>query len=74
MKNDSPWWREKMMWLVVGLPLSVVVMCMVTAVMIWMHPNHLLMTEEAKPANYRTTAQMPAMAVRNQGAAALNQP
>lgn len=43
-----PWWREPMMWLVVGGPLAVVVASVVTLVLAIRHPDPVLEQELAK--------------------------
>lgn len=60
------WWREPMMWLVVGGPLSVVLACAITAVIAWRGADPVL--AEATDAGH-AQAMQPALAARNRGAA-----
>jgi hypothetical protein len=49
----SPWWRYGMVWLVIGGPLSVVLACVVTAVLVVLHPDpvlHVQAADEQQPA------------------------
>jgi predicted signal transduction protein with EAL and GGDEF domain len=61
MMNDlstvpaRPAWREPYVWLVVGLPLSAVLACLVTAVFILRGPQRLV--SEPKPEVARALAQ-----------------
>jgi hypothetical protein len=41
-QNNQPWWQEPLMWLVVGLPLSVVLACVITAMFILQSPNTMV--------------------------------
>lgn len=59
------WWREPMMWLVVGGPLSVVCACAITAVIAWRGADPVL-AEAADAGNVR--AMQPALSARNRGA------
>jgi len=45
--SHKPWYRHPMMWLVVGLPASAVLACIVTAVLIWQHPDTDVRTPQA---------------------------
>lgn len=65
--SRSPWWRQPMMWLVVGGPAVVVVAAVVTAVVAFRMADPVV-SEPA--ASTRLGAESPAVAVRNQGAAA----
>lgn len=58
MNQQTPWWREPMMWLVVGGPLAVVVASLVTAV---------VAVRGADPVVNRGTA-VPALKARNHAA------
>ena len=68
-RNDShttpplPWWRVKMVWLVVGGPLAVVVASFVTLAIAIGNPDPVL---TAGPAAQR--AEMPAVQARNHAA------
>lgn len=43
----DPWYRHPMMWLVVCLPASAVLACIVTAVLVWNHPDTDVRTPQA---------------------------
>ncbi len=45
----QPWWREPMMWLVVGGPAVVVVAALVTAAIALHAPDPVLKVDTAKP-------------------------
>lgn len=66
--NERPavWWREPMVWLVVGGPVSVVCASIVTAVIAW-HGADAMVSVETDAG--RPQAMQPALRVRNQGAA-----
>jgi predicted signal transduction protein with EAL and GGDEF domain len=74
--SQRPAWREPYVWLVVGLPLSAVLACLVTAVFIWRGPQRLV--NEPKPEVARALAheiaqstaasQQPALVGRNHSA------
>ena len=69
MKTNQPpcpWWREPMMWLVIGGPLSVVAASTITAVIAWRGADPVL-TEPA--AAHQAQALQPALKARNHGAA-----
>jgi hypothetical protein len=53
------WWREPVMWLVVGGPAAVVVASLVTAGIALQRPDPVITVEQAKP---------PAMQARNHAA------
>jgi hypothetical protein len=59
-----PWWRVRMVWLVVGGPLIVVVASFVTLTIALTHPDPVL-----TPAPAATTADTPAIQARNHAAA-----
>ena len=78
MSHTKPWWQEKFMWLVVGLPCSVVLACMATIAIVWMHPMPVIETPESPPGlsnlpqsstslSDQDTRYLPAMTARNQG-------
>lgn len=58
-----PWWRVKMVWLVIGGPLAVVVASFVTLGMAISHPDPIV--TGAEPAS---AAQVPAVTARNHAA------
>jgi uncharacterized protein len=65
MKTNTPprsWWREPMVWLVIGGPLSVVVASLITAVIAWRGADPVV-TEPTGAA--RAQALQPAVKVRN---------
>jgi hypothetical protein len=49
MKTDlnppRPWWQEPYLWLVLGLPLSAVLACVVTAIYIFQGPEAVLVQD-----------------------------
>jgi hypothetical protein len=59
-----PWWRVKMVWLVVGGPLVAVVASFATLGIALTHPDPVL-----SPALPATAAETPAMQARNHAAA-----
>lgn len=61
-----PWWREPMMWLVIGGPLAVVVAGCITAAIAISAPDPVL-----KPDAAATTELRPAVQARNHAAAPL---
>jgi hypothetical protein len=66
----APWWRVKMMWLVLGGPAMVVVASIVTAVIAYRGADEVL-TESNQPAPDATAANRaltPAMTARNHAA------
>ena len=62
--DPSPWWRHRMMWLVVGGPLLVVVAASGTAVIAVRGADPVLQVTDEQPA--RSAA--PAMQARNHAA------
>ncbi len=64
---DQPWWRYRIVWLVVGGPLAVVVASLVTAVVAWRGADDVLVdTSSARPgAATRPDANTPALTARN---------
>lgn len=72
----SAWWREPMMWLVVGGPAVVVVASFVTLTLAIKHPDPVLLVEPAsdgssQAADFRTgtsNAHVPALQARNHAA------
>ena len=68
-----PWWRVRMVWLVIGGPLAVVVASFVTLGLAISHPDPVLATGAdvgaGTPADAaRAQALMPAVAARNHAA------
>ncbi len=61
-----PWWRERMMWLVVGGPLAVVVAALVTAA-IAVHGADVVVLSPVHRAG-AATADTPAVQARNHAA------
>lgn len=66
-KDTKPWWRYRMVWLVVGGPLAVVIASLTTAVIAWRGADDVLVeTPSARHApTSRPDANTPAMAARN---------
>lgn len=62
--DPSPWWRHRMMWLVIGGPLAVVVAALVTAVIAIRGADPVIPVNDAEQT--RTTA--PALEARNHAA------
>lgn len=75
---SSPWWREPTMWLVVGGPLSVVLACVVTGVIIWQQPDPPIMSAQevreldaaARAPRTAPDGSTPALQARNHAATA----
>lgn len=65
-KNPKAWWREPMMWIVVGGPLSVVVAATVTAAIAWNGADPVLATEQ--PTAHKASSMQPALKARNHAA------
>ncbi|MBK9133754.1 MAG: hypothetical protein IPM15_05210 [Betaproteobacteria bacterium] len=61
---DTPWWRIRMMWLVIGGPLVVVVAAFVTLAAALRHPDPVLSTAPVAGS----TADTPAVQARNHAA------
>jgi hypothetical protein len=57
--HSSAWWREPMMWLVVGGPATVVVAALATAAIAILRPDPLIAADAANP---------PAVQARNHAA------
>jgi hypothetical protein len=77
MKTDPtshrPWWKEPYLWLVVGLPLSAVVACVVTAVYILRGPDRVVIEDRlaraiAQEIGRAEPASQPALVGRNHSA------
>lgn len=69
--GERSWWREPMMWLVVGGPLSVVVASVVTLVLVLRHPDPLVAEDYYRRGLEinKTLAHQPALQARNHAAA-----
>jgi uncharacterized protein len=61
-RRARPWWREPMMWLVVGGPVAAMLACVATIVLALRHPDPVL---DAKQRNAEAAHQLPAMKARN---------
>jgi len=59
----TPWWRVRMLWLVIGGPLAVVAASFVTLALALMHPDPVIQAEGAT-----TQAEQPAVQARNHAA------
>jgi uncharacterized protein len=57
--NARPWWREPMMWLVIGGPFTVVVASVVTAGIAWHGADPVIQADTTRP---------PAVQARNHAA------
>ncbi len=74
--DNQPWWRYRMVWLVVGGPALVVVASISTLVIAIRHPDPVIVStaapaDDADPAQKdpaRAAALQPAMAARNHAA------
>jgi hypothetical protein len=64
-KDTMPWWKYKMVWLVIGGPLIVVVASFVTLGLAIRHPDPVL---ETSAADAPDAAHVPAMQARNHAA------
>ena len=62
--DPSPWWRHRMMWLVVGGPLLVVVAAIGTAVIAVRGADPVLQVTDEQP----TRSAVPALQARNHAA------
>ncbi len=61
-RPSMPWWRVRVMWLVVGGPLAVVVAAFVTLALALMHPDPVL------DHGAKTASDAPAVQARNHAA------
>ena len=76
MKTTLPprsWWKEPYLWLVLGLPLSAVLACVVTAVFILRGPDRVVMEDRlartiAQEISRAEPASQPALVGRNHSA------
>jgi len=67
----EPWWRIKMLWLVIGGPLAVVIASFVTLYIIVSHPDEVLRNSAGtEPVPYKASdaAHLPALQARNHAA------
>ncbi|MFM2340744.1 MAG: hypothetical protein RLZZ592_397 [Pseudomonadota bacterium] len=65
-RDPRPWWRFKMMWLVVGGPAIVVVASFVTLGLALKHPDEVIQTADRVDADQ--AAHAPALQGRNHAA------
>ena len=69
---EEPWWKVKMLWLVIGGPLAVVIAGFVTLGLAISHPDEVLRPTaaagEPKGASGAEAAQVPALQARNHAA------
>lgn len=70
-REPVPWWRWPMVWLVVGGPATVVVAALATAVIAFRGADPVVLERPAAQAA-GSSAEMPALQARNQGAAAVS--
>lgn len=65
--DDQPWWRYRIVWLVVGGPLAVVVASLITVFIAWHGADEVLVeTPSARHVvNARPDAHTPALTARN---------
>ncbi len=63
-RPPSPWWRQPMMWLIIGGPLTVVVAALVTAAIAIRGADPVLPTQDEPQAGSTT----PAIQARNHAA------
>lgn len=73
LTSPRPWWKEPYLWLVVGLPLSAVVACVVTAVYILRGPDRVVVEDRlaraiAQEISGAEPASQPALVGRNHSA------
>lgn len=72
--NNEPWWKIKMLWLVIGGPLAVVIAGFVTLGLALKHPDEVLRPPAAQENSVNTkvgddsAAHTPAMQARNHAA------
>lgn len=70
-RDTTPWWKYKMLWLVIGGPLAVVIASFVTLGLALKHPDEVLKTPQATTrgaASGDAAAYAPAMQARNHAA------
>lgn len=66
--SNRPWWREYMVWLVIGGPSVVVVASFVTLALAITHPDPVIEVVPAQASAGSDTALTPAMKARNHAA------
>jgi len=69
--KPAPWWRERMMWLVVGGPSLVIVACIATLTLAIRFPDPVIETKarlSADSAEAQGAALQPAIKARNHAA------
>ena len=68
----APWWRHGIVWMVWGGPAMVVAACVITAVLIVLHPDPALraaaLNMQQVPADDDSSARQPALPARNHAA------
>ncbi|HEX2011717.1 MAG TPA: hypothetical protein VJN44_12345 [Roseateles sp.] len=70
-----PWWRERMMWLVVGGPGAIVLASIATLVLAITHPDPVIETRVEPSADMRQSQALePAVKARNHAATGAAQP
>jgi len=67
-----PWWRYRMVWMVIGGPLVVVVASLTTAVVAIRGADPVMTKEEMEASAQKNPSLMPAMQARNNAATAVN--
>ncbi|WP_156824501.1 MULTISPECIES: hypothetical protein [Caldimonas] len=74
-RAGAPWWREPMMWLVLGAPAAVIAACVVTITLAIRHPDPVLQRSAVSAAATRSGAGaaserswLPAQQARNHSA------
>ncbi|HMW24510.1 MAG TPA: hypothetical protein PKC59_13825 [Burkholderiaceae bacterium] len=68
---QQPWWRIKMLWLVIGGPLAVVIASFVTLYIVVSHPDEVLRNPAgSEPVQVKASdaAHLPALQARNHAA------
>ena len=63
-----PWWREPMVWLVIGGPATVVVAAIATGIVAWRGADPLVLEAPAVSAAPSSRALEPALTARNHAA------
>jgi hypothetical protein len=70
-QNSQPWWREPMMWLVLGGPAVVVVAAITTGVIAYVGADEVLKDPILAKPVVQPTGATPAMNARNHAATAV---
>ncbi|MFM2328077.1 MAG: hypothetical protein RLZZ494_180 [Pseudomonadota bacterium] len=68
--SPQPWWRYRMVWLVIGGPLVVVVASLATAVVAVRGADPVMTKEEMEASAQKNPSLMPAIQARNNAATA----